>query len=199
MKVDSSGEGKSDPIFNPLEFQIGKPNRPLALAAVIGRLGGHPEDLVDAYRPAFEELQRILVGGGKAAKRVTDAPVSVVTGNGDHLADITGGLRTASTLTESLLLEYAEGRSGAGLGWGRLTAGNLRQVLTLHAAYADLARRTPYLARTRGSNLLLHVLASLEQAASGHRVQGAIGPPESRVLILAGHDTNLSNLSACFS
>jgi 4-phytase/acid phosphatase len=174
---------------------MGKPNRALALAAVAGRIGGHPEDLVDLYRPAFRELQRILDGGGKASKSMLDAPVSIVAGRGDNLVDITGAIRTASTLTENLLLEFTDGRRGDELGWGRLNSENLRQIMAIHTAYADLARRTPYLARARGSNLLFHVLASIEQAATGIRVRGAIGPPEDRVLIVAGHDTNLSNLA----
>jgi 4-phytase / acid phosphatase len=61
--------------------------------------------------------------------------------------------------------------------------------------YADLMRRTPYLARARGSNLLAHVLRSLEQAASGKATAGALGQPGDALLVLAGHDTNLSNLS----
>jgi 4-phytase / acid phosphatase len=42
---------------------------------------------------------------------------------------------------------------------------------------------------------LAHILASLEQAASGKPVAGAMGQPGSALAILAGHDTNLSNLS----
>lgn len=93
------------------------------------------------------------------------------------------------------LLEYAEGMPQSALGWGRLTKEKLLQIVELHTAYADLARRTPYLARARGSNLLAHILASLEQAASGKPVAGALGPPGGVLAILAGHDTNLSNLS----
>jgi 4-phytase / acid phosphatase len=49
--------------------------------------------------------------------------------------------------------------------------------------------------RARGSNLLAHVFLSMEQAASGKAVAGALGRPGDALLILAGHDTNLSNLS----
>lgn len=56
-------------------------------------------------------------------------------------------------------------------------------------------RRTQYLARGRGSNLLAHIWASLEQAVSGRVVPGAFGSPGTSVLILAGHDTNQSNVS----
>ncbi len=42
---------------------------------------------------------------------------------------------------------------------------------------------------------MAHILASLEQAASGKPVTGALGQPGGALAILAGHDTNLSNLS----
>ena len=41
--------------------------------------------------------------------------------------------------------------------------------------YTDLMRRTPYLARARGSNLLAHILRLMEQAASGKSTAGAFG------------------------
>ena len=67
--------------------------------------------------------------------------------------------------------------------------------MELHAFYADMMRRTEYVARARGSNLLEHVLLSLQQAESGKPVPGALGRPGDALLVLAGHDTNLSNLS----
>lgn len=84
---------------------------------------------------------------------------------------------------------------GARLGWGRLTSENLLQALELHRVYADLMRRTPYLAHARGSNLLSVILASMEQAASGRPVTGAIGTTGTALMILSGHDTNQSNIS----
>ena len=84
---------------------------------------------------------------------------------------------------------------GQDLGWGRLDADILLRVMELHAASSDLTRRTPYLARARGSNLLDHVLRSIEQAATGKAVPGALGRPGDAVLIVVGHDTNLANIS----
>lgn len=55
--------------------------------------------------------------------------------------------------------------------------------------------RTPYLARARGSNLLAHVLRSMEEAVSGAPVPGALGHPGDVLLVLSGHDTNLSSIS----
>ncbi len=84
---------------------------------------------------------------------------------------------------------------GKDLGWGRLTEENLASVLKIHAAEAELTRRTPYLARARGSNLLAHVMHSIEQAATGTAVPGALGNPGDKVLLVSCHDTNLSNIS----
>jgi 4-phytase/acid phosphatase len=101
----------------------------------------------------------------------------------------------ASTLGEDLLLEYTEGMKGNDLGWGRLDTDALFRILALHVVYADLMRRTSYLARARGSNLLYHVLQSMKQAATGQSTTGTLDRSGNTVLIVSGHDTNLSNLS----
>jgi len=150
----------NDPIF-----QGTTPDPKLAAAAVAGRTGPQPDALIAAHQPAFDQLNRLLKGSGQTVK----------------------SLAVASTLSEDLLLEYAEGMTGDKLGWGRLTPASLLEVMSLHTAYADLMRRTPYLARTRGSSLLSYILKSLEQAAAGKA-------PAS-LLVIAGHDTNLSSLS----
>jgi 4-phytase/acid phosphatase len=93
------------------------------------------------------------------------------------------------------LLEYANGMTGKSLGWGRLDEGKLREIMSIHTAYADLFRRTPYLARVQGSNLLNHILKSLEQAASDRPVAGSLGKPRDRALILVGHDTNITHIA----
>jgi len=180
--------GGKDPLFSG----VGKPDPELAGKAVRERLGPGSA-LLTKYARAFDTLARILTGGGSAHRSLmADAADEGGDGGGP---DVPRPLATASTLSEVLLLEHAEGMPQSALGWGRLTKENLLQVLELHTAYADLTRRTPYLARARGSNLLAHILASLEQAESGKPVAGALGQPGGTLAILAGHDTNLSNLS----
>jgi 4-phytase/acid phosphatase len=180
--------GSKDPLF----AGVGKADPELAGKAVRERL--HPVgEVLARYAPAFDALSHILNGGGTARRNLLDA---VPDEGGDSAgATVPRPLATASTLSEVLLLEYAEGMPQPALGWGRLTKERLLQVIELHTAYADLARRTPYLARARGSNLLAHILATLEQAASGKAVAGALGQPGGALAVLAGHDTNLSNLS----
>jgi 4-phytase/acid phosphatase len=186
IPVETEAAGK-DPLFGG----VGKADPELAGKAVRDRLGP-PAVALKKYAPAFDMLTLILNGEGTAHRPVTGAAPDE---GGDAGADVPRPLATASTLSEVFLLEYAEGMPQSALGWGRLTKANLLQILELHTAYADLARRTPYLARARGSNLLAHILASLEQAVSGKPVAGALGQQGGALAILAGHDTNLSNLS----
>jgi 4-phytase/acid phosphatase len=193
VEVHSAGDGKKDPLFDPIEAGLAKPDAALALAAVAGRLGPKPDSVVDAHRAAFDLLNRVLAGGGKAAQSIFAEPVTLDTGKSG--VSMGGPLSLASTLSEDLLLEYADGMSGAKFGWGRLTTAELEELLSLHSAYSDLLRRTPLLARARGSNLLSHVVHSIEQAVSGAPVKGALGAPGNSLLVISGHDTNLSNLS----
>src|SRR6202022_3647217 len=132
----------------------------------------------------------------KPGKRsVLKQPSSLETSKGDHAADLRGPLRIGSTLSEDFLLEYINGMEGKDLGWGRLDAGKLLEIMRPHAAYADLERQTPYVARLQGSNLLSHVLRSMEQAVKASAVKGSLGEVGDRILIIVGHDTNISNIA----
>jgi 4-phytase/acid phosphatase len=158
------------------------------LAAVRDRLGADPQKPIADHRVALDTLQFLL--GGKS-----EAPASLGVSLKGKSVELTGPFTTGSTFSENLLLEYTNGIEGPALGWGRLTSENLNRVLELHSVYADLMRRTPYLARARGSNLLAHVLHSMEQAVGRKPLAGALGQPGDLLLVLSGHDTNLSNLS----
>jgi 4-phytase / acid phosphatase len=191
IEIQSQPEDQKDPLFSGM----GTPNPELALAAVRARLGAGQPQIASGLRSAIDALQSILTGAGPAPPKLLGPPFEIGAELAGKAVELTGPLAIGSTLSENLLLEYANGFQGAALGWGRITHENLLKVLQIHAFYADVMRRTAYLARTRGSNLLEHVLLSIEQAESGQSVPGALGRPGDAVLILSGHDTNLSNLS----
>jgi 4-phytase/acid phosphatase len=194
VAVHSLPDGDTDPLFDPIATGLATPDPDVAARAVRERLGPRPDQFLEPHRGEFELLQNILTDGASAPRTVFESLTVGVAGNG-KTAELNGPLNTASTFTENLLLEYANGFEGRDFGWGRLTRENLDRVLTLHGLYADLMRRTPYLARARGSNLLAHPLHSLEQAASGRRDAAALGGEDDALLVVSGHDTNLSNLS----
>jgi 4-phytase / acid phosphatase len=204
LDVQVVNDGK-DPLFSPLAAGVGQPDRALAVSSISGRIGENPNAMTAAYQQAFDRLREMLFGCGPATacpgeenptkRSVLKQSSSIEVGKGGNAADLRGPIRTGSTLSEDLLLEYANGMEGKDLGWGRLDASKLVEVMRLHAAYADLARQTPYVARLQGSNLLSHILRSMEQAVKGSSVTGSLCDADDRLLIIVGHDTNISNIA----
>jgi 4-phytase / acid phosphatase len=203
IEVHSLSEGTRDPLFHPFDTGVGNSEKQLALAAVSGRISNNPAGLVEAYRPQLQALEEVLTGdksGGASAAASSrpkaslfDVPSSLGPGKGDHLVDLRSPLGTAATMAENLLLEYTEGMADAG--WGRVDEDKLRELMQLHTANADIERRTSYIARIQSANMLARVLDSMQQAISQKPVTGALSKPSDRVLILVGHDTNLTNIS----
>jgi 4-phytase / acid phosphatase len=190
IPVQSQTPGQKDPLFSG----VGTLDPELTLKAVSERISTGPKTFTD-LRSALDTLGLVLTGGQKSPKAIPPFPAKLAASIHHKSVELNGPLDVASSLSEDFQLEYGDGMHGANLGWGRLTQENLFQVSALHAFYSDITRRTPYLARRRASNLLAHVLLSLEQAAGGKPMVGALGPPGSSILILCGHDTNLSNIS----
>jgi 4-phytase/acid phosphatase len=122
-------------------------------------------------------------------------PATLDRGKGDHLAELRGPLNTASTITENFLLEYTNGMPMDQVGWGRVDLPTLKRLMDLHSAASDLTRRTSYLATVQASNALAHILDTLQQAASGKEVPGALGKLGDRAVVLTGHDTNLTSIA----
>ena len=201
VNVRALAEGTADPLFHSLEAGVSHPDKSLASAAVSGRIGGNPAGLIDAYRPQLESLEEVLQGckPGPACTGANgslfDIASSIAPGKGDHLVDLRTPLGTAATMAENFLLEYADGMDAAQVGWGRVDANKVRELIQLHTASVEVAQRTSYIARVQSSNLLCHILDSIDQAATGKAVAGALGKPGDRMLLLVGHDTNLENIS----
>jgi 4-phytase/acid phosphatase len=194
LETHALAEGTPDPLFHPLGAGDVHPDKQLATGALAGRIGNNPSGLVEAYRPQLQALEEVLVGAGTAPKMsLFDIPSSIAPGKGDHLVDLRSPLGTAATMAENLLLEYADGM--AQVGWGRVDEHKLRELMQLHTANADLERWTPYIARAQSAPMLGAVLESMQQAVSQKAVAGAAGKRFDRLLILVGHDTNLTNIS----
>ena len=192
--------GESDPLFHPLEAAVGKPDSALAVAAVSGRLGDRPGAVVTACASAFAALERVLVGGDGTVPAgrtsVLSLPTEVVPDDKTPGAVvITGPLLIGQRCAEVFLLEYAEGLPLAQVGWGRIDRPVLTELMRLHSLGFILAHGTFYVAQEKASNLMSHIGRSLEQAVQGKPVPGAIGGPASRLVVLAGHDTNMASLA----
>lgn len=110
---------------------------------------------------------------------------------------LAGPLKLGATLSEDLLLEYVDGLPPEEVGWGRAASPErLRQVLPLHALYANLMRHTDELASPGGTPLAQLMLLLLEEQAVARALPGPQVPTSARLIVLAGHDTNLSNVGS---
>ncbi len=198
--VHSLPDGTPDPLFQPVKARIGHPNTALGIAAVMGRLGGDPMRAEGAYAGQLERLKGILYGPGgpPAGNTAFSGPTTVIPGGTSSVVALGGPLHAAAQCIEALTLEYADGKPEADVGWGRVDGRVLGQLLALQTLYFDLTQRTLYPAQVQGSNLASHLVDTLEQAALGLPVPGAIGPIGERLVVVVGHDTNLANLGGLF-
>jgi 4-phytase/acid phosphatase len=201
-RIHAVEPGKQDPLFSPLPTGAGKSDPDLAAAAIAGRVGGNPQALTATYRAGLEAMQAILLGckpgkscppKGKTVEKILLEQPAAIQPQAGRLAQLTGPLAAAATMAESLLLEYTDGKPDKEVGWGRVNKTNLRDLMLLQEAYNDLTLRTPYMARVSGSNLMSHMLRSIQQAVRGEAVAGALGKPGDKGLIVLGHDSNISN------
>ena len=202
-QVLSLPEGERNSLFHAREAQPASSRSALALASIAGRIGGNPTNLTDAYRGELVELDSILARCGDppaslpTSKResILEIPATLESGIGGHPVELRGPLSTAATLTENFLLEYTEGMDTANVGWGCVNGENLRSLIALHTVVSEFTQRPAAIARLQASKLLEQIRFSLEQAASGKPVAGAIGRVNDRALFLIGHDTNITNVA----
>jgi 4-phytase / acid phosphatase len=201
VAIHASAEGAHDPLFHSLSAGVGHPDYALAAASLSGRIGNNPSGLVDAYGATLKAMEEILsqCNSQQACKGPTESllqlPSSISPGHGTHLVTFQTPLSVASSIAEDFQLEYTNGMPLDKVGWGQANAATVNEMITLHTAEADLTHRTPYLARAQASNLMSHIVDTLQQAVQKRRVPGALGNPGDKILFLVGHDTNISTVA----
>lgn len=89
-------------------------------------------------------------------------------------------LGTASTISQTFLLEYLEGLPMEQVAWGRLTRDEIGELLEFHRVKFLYEGRAPYVAAHAAAPLAARMLASLREGA--------------RLTVLTGHDTNIADL-----
>ena len=173
--------------------------------AIKGRIGTMP-DLIRAYRKPLQKIQDVL--GCCSPEACPTGDVSRCT-----LFDIPSGLRrngdffgtffVGHEAAEAFMLEAAQGFPRKDIGWGRVSNKHLLKMLKVHLAYYDVLFRTPLLARKEGSNLLAHILVSIQQRLDGMTISGLARAepkgrpptPETRFLLYVAHDVTLDSLA----
>lgn len=199
VKVHVHEADKLDPLFEAAAFSSVANHEELA-AAIRGRLGGDPQWWPSAYQRPIEDMQQILLNCEKqspcnessTAKKLLNDTSTVKAANIPDMVVIDGPVSKGADFAENFLLQYTEGLPMAHVGWGRVSPSELNALMAMNTSYHDYVLRTPYFAQIGASNLASHIGATLQQAADGRTVSGAIGSPQARFLLLLGHDSNLT-------
>jgi 4-phytase/acid phosphatase len=201
-EVHSLAAGVSDPLFHPTAEGVSPSDADGAFAELAARVRQQPSA---QQAELVAEMQNVLLGCDPKTSCTPAHPpetlllggaTAAVRGKGDHSVDLQGPLAQASTFAEDLLLEYADGMAASQIGWGKVDEAQLRRFLALHSDYFDLMHRTPSLARLEASNMLSHIARTLQQSVEQRPIDGAIGPPNAKLVVLAGHDTNIATVAA---
>jgi 4-phytase/acid phosphatase len=180
-------ETRRDPLFHPggmcpLDARV-------AQAQVMARANGNLNALGPRYERARQALQAVLrpgvraCGGSGASCSMVDGRNRLTIAHGK--LKLTGPLEVGASLSENLLLEYTDGFPSSEVGWGRAASPErLAQILPLHGA--------------SGGTPLAHLMLLLleERPAAGAFGAAPPVPPAARLVVLAGHDTNLSNVGS---
>jgi 4-phytase/acid phosphatase len=180
----------TDPLFHLPSTYAPDKKRMKAIAADINR---RYNQLVAKYSKQLEALQKTLCPSENCLLN-PDKPASA----DDGKLSWEGRFSTGSTAAEIFLLEYANGMPCEKVGWGRVIFNSsdcsgpgplFRDMQEIHTAYFQETQRAPYIAQMQGFNLLNEIASRLKQGA---------GPaaPEQKLVIFAGHDTNIANIAA---
>ena len=205
-QVHSLAAGENDPLFHPTADGVKPAQADAAFAEFAIRTKQQTVALTGAWQlELLEAMQHVLLAcepkiactpARTPEKPLLGVATSPVRGKGDRIVDLEGPLPQGSSFSEDLLLEYADGMQMDQVGWGKVDEPQLRKFLALHSDYFDLMHRTPALARLEASNMLFHIARTLQQGVERKPVANAIGPIDSKLVIFAGHDTNLAGVGA---
>lgn len=178
-------QDEADPLF----ANAGEGDRPLDPAradrAVAAALGPRGIAGVEAdNRDVLARLDRILCGDAADGCGVAATPSAIVSASRDKRPKLAGALDRGSTAAQILLLEYAEGKPMAEVGWGRATATDVTALGALHSTEFALLARPLYLAARNSEPIARAIVALLADA----------DPRAPRVGVIVGHDTNVASL-----
>ena len=183
IEVDFPAGPDADVEFHPLDAGAMPIDADEALRAVqaLAPAGGMQAELA-AHAEGFKLLDQALgCTGARAQSGCSLAAMSpaLVRNEGDR-PDIGDPFGIASTVSQTFLLEYLEGKPMSDVAWGRLTRQQIEDLLEFHSLKFYYEGRAPYVAARAASPLASRMLKAMQQ-----------GP---KLTVLVGHDTNIADL-----
>jgi len=197
-EVHSRPAGRANPLFSSAEMN-GAADREKLANELRGRLGARLDWWTNAFAGPLEEMRHVLLDCDgldcdKSKKSLLSATPTVRAASGGGLVSVDGPVAMGADFAEHFLLQYTEGFPMEKVGWGRVSRPVLNRLMEMNTRYHEFVSRAPYSAQVAASDLAFRIRATLQQAAGGRQIPGALGTPESRFILLAGHDGTISNL-----
>jgi 4-phytase/acid phosphatase len=177
VSVEHKGADESDPLFQPFESgaPLLSPEQTLASANSVLPRGGAAA-LDRDLAPQWALIDRILAC--KTAPCIAAKPTTLSAGEGK--VKLAGALGLGGSFSETLALEYADGKPMSEVGWGRASRVQITSLLALHAQEFAVTARPVAIARAGAARLLGAVASALS----------ATDAPAFSLFV--GHDGNLS-------
>jgi len=209
MPVHTFAAGTPDLVFDPLLAGVANVDPARALAEIQGVFGSGTS-LSSAYSSELSLLSKVLYPPGAQPNTnstqgsvdpttqmillVTNAPQSSTNYyTGEVIGK--GGLDVTVSAADPFVMQYADGFPTNEVGWGRLTLDMVSQQTRLVTLQFSIALRQPYLARVQSSSAASHILRSMLQVAGGAPLDGALGTPQSQVLVIISSDGYVTGLA----
>jgi len=183
--VTHPGDSDPDPIFHgfddaPASFDGQRAYRESLAMAPKGGMAVEARN----YRGELTIMARVL-GCALPACPILTAPTTLTARDHDR-PDMKGPLDAGSTIGQTFLLEYLEGKPMKDVGWGRVTPAEITRMLRFHPLKFKYANRPAYIASRAAAPLANEVVKALTDLS---------GTP---VTLLAGHDTNIADMAGFF-
>lgn len=184
VAIDHKPQDVADPIFSPIDERAVAFDAAKARAAVLAGAGGEAGlvALDKRLAPELARLDAILCAPASPTCGVRQAPTGLAPAKRDKRPKLTGAVDRASTAAQILLLEYAEGKPMAEVGWGRATPADIERLGVFHAEEFRLLARPRYVAKANMAGIAPLI------------VQGLTAGKGPVVTMISGHDTNIASL-----
>jgi 4-phytase / acid phosphatase len=177
VTVEHKGASESDPLFQPFESGSTLLSSERTLAAARGVLPqGGVSALDKALAPQWKAIDGILQC--RAAACIAARPTTL--GASEGKVKLAGALGLGGSFSETLALEYADGKPMSEVGWGRTSREQITNLLALHAQEFAVTARPAAIARAGSAKLLGEVARAL------------VAPQAPAFSLFVGHDGNLA-------
>ncbi len=184
VAIDHTPQDVADPIFSPIDERAVAFDAATAREAVLAGAGGEAglAALDKRLAPELARLDAILCAPASPTCGVRQKPTGLAAAKPDKRPKLNGAIDRASTAAQILLLEYAEGKPLAEVGWGRATPADIERLGVFHAEEFRLLARPRYVARANMAGIAPLI------------VQGLTADKGPVVTMISGHDTNIASL-----